>query len=447
MSRAGWLLFLVALPAFAQVPPGVSIDPAQLDQLQRAPTRAPRASPPVPQASTPSVNPDALFGLLPNDSPPVVTLNDAIARASVHNFDLRIARERVIQQEAQVRRAWAALLPNASISAGYTFNCIIGQQSGPIDCGDQTVQFTSPEQLDQQALLFGSLGDLFSQAADLEQDPDNAAELRQNADALLQAEDDINAAKDNLEPVVVQPSQLLSGRANITWQFFNGRSIPLLMNAQKSVDAVELATEQTRRALALAVARGYYSAVTAKELVRISAERLSLSARHLVATKARVELNTETRLSLQRAELDVIRGQQSVRSAQAAFDNARGALGSLMGVDTMFDVVQPAPLDDQGISSARTAVAPRPRAPIARGPRRAKDRTADRGQPTTRRMGDVSALVRTHRLSERDVECVGLCERAHHRSAHYLSDIAAVRRRGTVCRAQGVLVEDSRGAT
>lgn len=292
-------------------------------------------------SALPSSSPDALFGLEPSDAPTVLTLEDALARASERNFDLRIAREKVVQQEAQVRRAWSFLLPQVSLGGTYTFNCTFGGRDSVADCSDQTIELISEDQLDQQVLLYGSLGEIMSQVAALEQDPARQEQLREQARGLFGAADAIEKQKGEIEPIVVQPAHVFGGSLQVTMPLFNGRALPLLQNAYSAVDAVELATSQARNALLLAVTRAYYTAAAAKKMLAIAEHQRDSATRHRDAVKSRVELEALPPLSLRRAELDVIRAEQALRNAEAGYRAAVAGVGQLAGIQRHFDVVEP----------------------------------------------------------------------------------------------------------
>lgn len=289
----------------------------------------------------PSAGADALFGLRPAPTMEQIALDDALIRAATQSIDLRIAREKVVQQELQVRKAWALLLPNISANANYTLNCI-GADDGPFfRCQDQTIEFGSEEQLDQQKLLFSSLGEILRQVSNLEQDPTKRDELTRRADDLFATADEFEAAKDDLRPIVVQPAHVLNGSLTVSMPLFNGRALPLLQNAYTAVNAVDLAGTQARSALLYATARAYYAAYTAKKMMGAATKQLESATQHRDAVQERVSLDAAPPLTLRRAELDVIRAEQGVRSADSGYRLALGALGNLIGVESTFDVLEP----------------------------------------------------------------------------------------------------------
>lgn len=274
----------------------------------------------------------------------ILTLDEALQRAAVANYDLRGLREKVVQQETQVRKAWSALLPQVSLGATYNYNCLVAASSRDgttkaIDCSDQTLQFTSQEQLDQQALLFNSIGGLVERAAEFEPDPAAQEAQREQARQLFTAADQIK--NTNTDPIVIQPAHVLSGNLNVSMPLFNGRAFPLLQNAYSAVDLVKLSTTQARSSLLYGVARAYYGAITAQRFIAIAEAQRDSNIRHRDAVKKRVELKTQTQLALQRAELEVVKAEQQVRSAKNAYLSAVSTIGTLIGETEMFDIVEP----------------------------------------------------------------------------------------------------------
>ncbi len=272
--------------------------------------------------------PTSRYGLIPRDAPPLIELGEAMTRATENNFDLRIANEKVVQQEAQVRKAWALLLPNVSLGGSYTYNY-----------PEQTVAFGDEEQFRQQALLYSNLANIVEQSAAVQTDPQARRESQESAAQLRAVATQLENQK--AADIVVQPAHLLGAQATFNMPLFNGRAIPLLQNAYDAVDVVELSNRQARAAIMLAVAQAYYGAVTAQELVQLSQKQLENSERHRTAVKDRVELGVATPLVLARAELDVARAEQQVRTSRNALQSALGALGFLVGEEEEFAVTAP----------------------------------------------------------------------------------------------------------
>jgi outer membrane protein len=272
--------------------------------------------------------PDSLFGLKASDNPRVVTLEDAVRITTEKNYDLRIASERIVQSEANVRRAWAALLPQVSLGGSYTFNY-----------PEQRASFGSDEQTRQQALLYRSLANITDQTSVLNSDPQAQAAAQEQAAALRGVATTLENSK--AQDIVINPYHVLGANVSVTLPIFNGRALPLLQNAYEAVDLAKLGGDQAAIALAHAVARAYYATVTTEKFVVIAERQLQNSMKHRDATRDRVELGIATPLALQRAELDVLRAEQNVIASKNGMATALGALGNLMDTDESFVVAAP----------------------------------------------------------------------------------------------------------
>ncbi|MDP2343453.1 MAG: TolC family protein [Deltaproteobacteria bacterium] len=266
-----------------------------------------------------------------------LSLDDALKQAMGTAPDSRIALERVVQQQAQLRRAWASLLPTLTTGVAYTHNCTGGEDG--IDCADRSQNLVNQEQIDQQSLLFQSLADIAGIAADAAGNPDDEASFRAQQADLQKAADDIK--NTDTQTVVVQPASQFSGQVTLNLPLFNPRAYPGLMSAYDSVDVSRIAEQQARQGLALSVVRAYYAAFTAQRLVTATEHQVEATTRQRDAVKVRVEASTVPLLSLKRAELELLRARQSLGQARAASDNAVAVLGTALGVDEMFTLVEP----------------------------------------------------------------------------------------------------------
>lgn len=278
---------------------------------------------------------------------PVLSLDDVIRIALDSAPDARLATERVIQQDASVRRAWALLLPTLSVGAAYTHTCTGGTEG--VDCGDRTTTFSDPEQLNQQSLLFQTLADVMGVAAEAATDPAEAAEFRARQVELETAADDIK--NTDVTPVVVQPASQLSGQVTLSMPLLNPRAYPALLNAYDGQGAARLALNQARQALVLSVVRAYYAAVTAERITEASTRQVELATAQRDAVAARVAASTQPILAEKRATLELLRAKQTLAQAHAAADNAIAVVGALMGRDERF-MLSPPPVQAPSAPSA-----------------------------------------------------------------------------------------------
>lgn len=269
-----------------------------------------------------------LRGLRPTANPLTLSLEDAFARAVQQSFDLRVAQARIDEAQANVRKAWSAVLPNVALAGQYTFNF-----------PEQRFALGSAEQFEQQALLFNSIADLTAASAAGIPDAtarraalERAEELRKAARALERTE---------VTTAVIQPAHVLDGQLQMQVPLFSGRALPLLQNAYAAVDVTKLAVRQARAAVVFGVARAYYQVVATGRIVEIARQQVESAARHRDLAQQRVDAGVLTPLALQRAELELARAGQQVRAAEGGLRLAKGALGGLLGLVEDFDVAPP----------------------------------------------------------------------------------------------------------
>lgn len=297
-------------------------------------------------ASGGSAGAEGLLGLRPSQTPERISLPEALKRTLSQNYDLRQLDEKIVQQEAQVRKAWSMILPQLSASVGYTFACQVGVTDRNTDeyqflnCQDQNVAFTSEAQLKQQALLFESLGGVVEQAANFSNDPVQQEQQREQARQLFAAADQLKSTE--VKPVTLQAANTVNTSVTLSMPIFSGRAIPLLQNAYSAVDLVNLSKAQAERAMTYAVVRAYYGAVTTQKLATIAEERLNNTRAHYNLVKTRFENKSATILILQKAELDVLKAEQQVQTVQDALSATLAALGSLWGQVDQFTIDPPA---------------------------------------------------------------------------------------------------------
>jgi len=293
---------------------------------------------PAPQADAPSMPVSAaptgttgLFGLRPVEPLPVVTLEQAFGLAARRSTDLRVAAAQLRAAEANITKAWAVVLPQLSLGANYTFNT-----------PEQTAKFGSEEQLQQQALLFRSLGDLTAQSAALTPDPRQRQAALERAAQLGAAADQIESQE--ITEFVIQPAHVVDGALTFAMPLFSGRALPLLQNAYGAVALTRLGTQQARAAVLWGVARAYLQAVAAKSFVAIADEQVASATRHHALAEQRAAQGMMTALAVERALLDLKKAEQQAIQARGAQRMAKAALAGLIGRLDDFEVVAPPPV-------------------------------------------------------------------------------------------------------
>lgn len=269
-----------------------------------------------------------LRGLRPVERPESITLEQAFALAVQQSWDLRIATARVDEAQANVRKAWSALLPNVSLGGQYNFNY-----------PEQSFSLGDPEQLKQQALLFNSIADITAGAAAANPDPNAQRAALERAEELRKAARDIQSTE--ITEAVILPAHVMEGQLQLRVPLFNGRALPLLQNAYAGVDVSRLATRQARAAIIYGVARAYYQTVAAEKISAIARQQVESARKHRDLAQRRVEAGVLTSLALERADLDLARADQQARAAEGGLKLAKASLGSLLGLRDDFVVVEP----------------------------------------------------------------------------------------------------------
>jgi outer membrane protein len=117
--------------------------------------------------------------------------------------------------------------------------------------------------------------------------------------------------------------------------------------------------------MTFSLVRAYLAAVTAKKLADVAQQQVAQNERHLAATQARVEAQTQPPLAAKRAQLELLRAKSSLTSARASYDTAIATLGLVLGREEAFDVATdaqalPAPPAGTPDELAQKAIEARP---------------------------------------------------------------------------------------
>jgi outer membrane protein len=280
------------------------------------------------------ISPDGILGLpMPKGLRKTVSFNEAMGLTLHHSFDLQIARERMFQTELLVRKAWSVVLPRLTANVAYNF-------SWP------EVQFQpiSQEQLDegaavqrsaleQQALIYQAQAEANRADGDY-----NSAYANQAIANQLRAQSGGIEAGQAPDPVTIQPAHTLSGGVSFSVVLFNGRSIPLLLNAYDTVKQTRYTLSRARTQALYLAALGYFNAVAAQRLGVIAEAQLRNLSKHLDVTRVRVEVGSLPRLALRRVEADIARARANLRSVHNAYESSVSSLAMMLGMQEAFDV-------------------------------------------------------------------------------------------------------------
>jgi outer membrane protein TolC len=156
--------------------------------------------------------------------------------------------------------------------------------------------------------------------------------------------------------------------ANVQQPLFTGPAIPRLRQAYASVEQGRLGLERTRRELLYAVAETYYGALGLQRIAEVARNQVEITRQHEAVARARFEAGDAAKVAVVRAEIARLQAEQDVRTAENAFEAARGGLACLLGLQPTFALSDPPPQPAPGDPAAlmKAAIEARPDLKAAR---------------------------------------------------------------------------------
>jgi outer membrane protein TolC len=233
-----------------------------------------------------------------------ITLDDALGLARTHNRDLRAARDRVVEAEAGVAQARAALFPTIAARGTYTHNY-------------KEVDF------DAAALLQPT----FAIADAIKGTTTNTAEMA----AIDAAERNASAALSSQPTVVIQKMEELDGVVSASVPVLAPPLYYQLSAAQHNRDASGANYQVTEAGVLVSVAQAYFAAAGTDELVVARQDAVKVATETFDVAKARVAAELANQVESTRAETALVRAQQDLAEAENARAAAYRALATLIG--------------------------------------------------------------------------------------------------------------------
>ncbi|MCC7386758.1 MAG: TolC family protein [Deltaproteobacteria bacterium] len=241
-----------------------------------------------------------------------LTLEEALGRARSLSKELKLARERIVIAEANLRRAWALLKPRWDASFTYT----------------HTEPPPPPFEIPAMPDLRGAVGIPACQRTD-PNDPASIADPTACTLSILGAIVD-SGEQPPLSIDFLRPDAALF-RTGVQWSIFNGRALPALANAQDTIDLEGDRFRAHERAFLLGVARAYYGAAAASDAVDVAVRGAERSKSRLAVSEQKAgvgELSSAVlrleRISARQAEIDLARAVVARRQALSALAYAIG---------------------------------------------------------------------------------------------------------------------------
>jgi outer membrane protein TolC len=235
-----------------------------------------------------------------------ITLDDALAQARSHNRDLRSARERIVEAEAGVAQARAALLPTVSAQGRYTRNY---------------------KEVDFDAIAFSQPTFDVANAIRMATATTNPAEAQAIADVVERDQ----AALRNQPTVVIQKLNQLDGVVNGSVPLVSPPAYYGLSAARANRDASAAGYQVTEASVLVAVAQAYFAAAGTDELVVARHDAVTVATETFDVARARVAADIANQVESTRAETALVRAQQDLAEAENSRGAAYRALATLIG--------------------------------------------------------------------------------------------------------------------
>ncbi len=233
-----------------------------------------------------------------------LTLQQARDLARKNSPTIQLAKEKLYQTEMMIDKAWVMLKPQLNATGTYTH--------------------TEPD----AKIAFPDFDSMFG--------------------AIVM---DPNICGDN--PVCVDWSKVKVNETNIVktdsfgftatlmQPLFNARAYTTIKQAYDGYDLAKINTTNLEDYLLYSVDVAYYSALTAKKFVTAARKAVDLRREHLKVAKAKFEVGDQPKITVLKAEIDLNRSEQDVKTAENSLDQAKEALALIMGRDSNFDLVEP----------------------------------------------------------------------------------------------------------
>ncbi len=255
-----------------------------------------------------------------------LTLDEALQTAHRNNRDLRQARARIAQAHAGVLTAWSALLPVVTTQGKYTHNykevALPGNYFTASTTGLADVLKGAAQQAGQQPLV----------------------------DALQGFENTL--AANTPATIVIQKGEQLDYVLAATVPLIVPYAYPALSASKRSEEASRANFDVTDAQVLYSTAQAYYACAGADELVEARRHAVVVAQKALDNARARLEAGVVNRVEVQRAELQLVRAQQSLVESQDTEVQAYTALATIMNMHEPVRVVpaeappaEPPPVD------------------------------------------------------------------------------------------------------
>lgn len=244
-------------------------------------------------------------------SGPAVTLKEALLMVDAQNVDLEAAKMKIETARAQLKQAWAIILPNISATFSYA------HMGYPTDGTASTRSVIS------------TLGTIVSQMS-----PEMGAGLTAAADALPKA---------NVQDALSFGFTFGLSIVNVAGWFS-------LRMADEAVNITTLGVEEGRQQILAGAAQAYMAALLCGEVVKVQRVQLKSALDQLQLAQGRYDRGADVKLSVIQAQFSVEKQRQALIDAIWSYETARDALANLLDMDGL-PVPQPAHIKSVNITT------------------------------------------------------------------------------------------------
>lgn len=249
---------------------------------------------------------------------PTLSLEQALELAKSRSPELAGLKERAIEAEANVQKAWALLKPQWNLTYNWTH----------LEPGPPALEFPEP-------LNFADPG-IQANCAD-------GGDPMACIDALVSEFNRVRAAPPRRLDFANQNTHTVGTR--VSWTILDGRTWPLLFDAQDNVALETSRADARRRELLLLVAKAYYSAAATQAAIAATERARARAQSQQAITESRAEVGDRAKPLLEAARVAVRQAENDVARAKNAHEQSLLALSLLLGGDGRWEVSPPsAPL-------------------------------------------------------------------------------------------------------
>ncbi len=258
---------------------------------------------------------------------PAMTLKEALLLADEQNLNLKVAKVKIDTAKAQLKQAWAMLLPNISASLSWA------HMGYPTDA-----TATARTSVSTVGETFSAMG------KQMEADPSSAM----MAGVVQQMGEGMVAASDAIPKVEV--TDALAFNLTVGLSIVNVAGWFQLRMLDEVTDITELGVEEGRQQILAGVAQAYMAALLCGEVVKVQRVQLKTALDQLALAQGRYDRGADVKLSVIQAQFAVEKQRQTLIDAIWSYETARDALANLLNINAL-PVPQPTHLKGVNITT------------------------------------------------------------------------------------------------